>query len=177
MSGKVLYAIDIKQVVTNAIVGIVLGTVLTFVPMSTLFTLTLILVAISIIVLNGIRLYKRVVNGEKTSNEMLLDVLGILFGMLLLVFHSVVMVVVAAIYLVVEPIIYLLLSKFDKNLMWIELPKIALGVILFVTGVAKVDAIFKVIGVIVLVASLVYLGLNYYLYKKSGIKIVDGSKK
>jgi hypothetical protein len=53
-----------------------------------------------------------------------------------------------------------------------EVPKVILGVILLVSGVAAFNVLFKIIGIALTLASLGYLGFNYYLYKKSGVKIV-----
>ena len=172
MDNKVLHAIDIKSVYTNSLIGIVLGLILALVPVSTLVSLIVVIIGLLLIVTNGIRLYSKMSSKENSSNQMLLDVLGVLAGFILLISSNLVLTIIIAIYLVIEPIIEIALVKFDKQKMMIEAPKIILGVVLLISGIGVFDFLFKIMGIIVLVCSLVYLGFNYYLYKKSGVKIV-----
>lgn len=172
MADKILHAIDIKSVIANSIVGIIFGLVLTFVPVSTIAHLIIVLVGLYLIVNNGFSLYKRLTNKEESSNEMLFDVLGVFAGFVLLAFGNLVVTIIVAIYLVAKPIIQLVMNKFDKQLAMQELPKIILGVILLISGLSVFDVIFRIVGIFLLVCSLAYLGINYFLYKKSGVKIV-----
>ena len=73
MSDKVLYAIDIKKVITYSLIGLVLGSVLAFVPIESLFAFMIILVGFIMIINNGIRLYYGIRNNDGTTNEMLID--------------------------------------------------------------------------------------------------------
>lgn len=172
MSKEVLHAIDIKSVVTNSLLGITLGAILTLVPVSKLISLIVMLIAIILIVSNGIRVYQKMGNKEDSSNQLLLDVLGVLSGFILLVSSNLVLTIIVAIYLIVEPILELSLVNFDREKINVEAPKIILGIIVLVAGISVFDILFKALGVIILLGSLVYLGFNYYLYKKSGVKII-----
>ena len=109
---------------------------------------------------------------EETSNETLLDVLGILAGFILLVTGGVIVKIIVAIYLIIEPIVELALVKFEKDEIMLKAPKIIFGIVLLICSIGVFDVLFKIVGVVVLVASLGYLGCNYYLYKRSGVKII-----
>lgn len=172
MSGRVLQAIDIKNIAINAVSGIVIGVLLAVVPMDVLLRLIMIVMGCLLLCINGFNLYKKVASNEKTSNEMLLDVIGILAGFLLLTSSSLIMIIVLSIYLIVNPIIKLYLVKFDKKYFMVEWPKLLLGVILLLCGISTFNILFKIAGVILIIINLGYLGFNYYLYKKSGIKII-----
>ena len=172
MKEKVLHAIDIKSVYSNSGIGILLGLLLVLVPASSIVDLILVVIGLILIVTNGIRLYQRTNNEDKSSNQMLLDVLGILAGFLLISWSNLVITIIVSIYLIIEPIIELALVKFDKEKMMIEAPKIVLGVVLVICGFKAFDILFKIVGIVILLGSLLYLGINYYLYKKSGVKVI-----
>lgn len=171
MSEKVLHTIDIENVVASSIYGIILGLILTFVPVSLLVDLIMIIIGAIIIIMHGTRVYKSMSSNEKTSNKTLLDVIGVLAGFLLMVAHNLVVTIIIAIYLIVQPLVELYLSKFERNKINVEIPKVILGALLLVAGFSAFDIIFKAMGIIILVASLAYFLLNYYFYKKSKIKV------
>lgn len=170
--GKVLHAIDIKKVVTDSVIGIILGTILTLVPVSHLVNIVIAIIGILMIIFNGYRLYIEMASKKETSNDTLMTVIGVLMGFVLLCSSNLVVNIIVAIYLIGEPILKFVLSKRDKNTLIKEVPKIVLGVILLIAGISTFDILFKILGVIILLLSLVYLGINYYLYKKSGVKVV-----
>jgi hypothetical protein len=169
---KKVYAIDIKNVLVNSLVGIVLGITLSVIPMSSLISVIIALVGIWMIVANGFRAYFEIVHNDHSTNELIVDLLGILLGFALLFSGNLVVMIIVAIYLIIQPIIYLALTRFNKDELLVQLPKIVLGIVLLVSGLSTFDVLFKVIGIILLVGSIIYLVVNYYLYKKSGVKIV-----
>ena len=172
MAKEVLHAIDIKGIASNSLIGILLGTVLALIPASTLVGWIAILIGVILIVVNGFRIYQKISHQEKSSNQLLLDVIGVLSGFILLSSTSLVITIIVAIYLIIEPILELWLVKFDREKINIEVPKIILGVIVLLSGISVFDKVFKVLGIVLLVGSLIYLGFNYYLYKRSGVKII-----
>lgn len=172
MSNKVLHAIDIKTVVSESVVGIVLGALLTFVPVSSLVSLVIVIIGLLMIATNGYRLYTKMHTNDKTSNDMIFDAIGALLGVLLLCSGNMVVTIIVATYLVILPIVNMAIVKFNKESLTRELPKLVLGIILLVSGISTFDIIFKILGIIVLIASLGYLLINYYFYKKSGVKII-----
>ena len=169
---EVLHAIDIKKVATSCVIGIILGALLTFVPVSSLVGIIIVIIALLTIITNGWCLYVEMANKKESSNDTLLYVIGILCGFILLCFSGIVVNILVALYLIGEPLYKCYKSKWDKNMLLDNVPKIALGVILIVSGISTFDIIFKILGVIVLLGSLFYLGVNYYFYRKSGVKII-----
>jgi len=168
---NVLHAVDIKNVTTKSIIGLVLGLILALVPVSSLVGIVIVIIGLLMIISNGYELYLDMTSKKNDNNETLISVIGVLLGFVLLCYSNLVINIVVAIYLVVEPIIKIVLAK-DKNLLVSESPRILLGVILLVSGISTFDIVFKILGLIVIVCSLLYLGVNYYLYKKSGVKVI-----
>ena len=110
MKDKVLHAIDIKGVMTSAIIGLILGILLALVPMSSLVSLMIMIIGIYIIIVNGYKIYVRLSNNEKSSNEMLLEVISVLIGFLLIFLNGVVITVITSLYLIALPIYNIVIS-------------------------------------------------------------------
>ena len=168
---SVLHAIDFKEVSTKSIIGLALGLLLVLVPVSSLVGIVIVIIGILMIISNGYKLYMDMASKQNSNNETLMSVIGVLLGFVLLCYSNLVVNILVAIYLIGEPIAKIVLTK-NKELLMNEVPKIALGVILLISGISTFDIIFKILGVIVIVSSLLYWGFNYYLYKKSGVKVV-----
>jgi len=172
MSKEILHAINIKNVTTYSIFGLLLGIILTFIPVSTLVDLLILIVGFTMIIVNGYSLYIEFRERKETTNDTLISVVGILLGfVLVMVRHSVVSVIVA-LYLMALPIVDIIKARGDKTVILDKLPKIVLGLIVLFGGFIVIDVIFKVIGIVVMVGSILYLAYNYYLYKKSGVKVI-----
>ena len=165
-------AIDIKKIASYCLIGIILGAILTFVPISSLVGIVVTLIALLVICVNGWALYQEMSNKKESSNDTLLYVIGILLGFILLCFNGIVINVLVALYLIGKPMYVCYKEKWDKNILMENVPFISLGVILIVSGISTFDIVFKILGVIVLIGSLVYLGINYYFYRKSKVKII-----
>ena len=168
---SVVHAIDIKDVTTKSLIGLALGLVLALVPVSSLVGIVIVIIGLLMIITNGYKLYVDMNNKQSANNETLVSVVGILLGFILLCYSNIVVNIIVAIYLVAEPVVKVLLAK-DKKLLINEAPKIMLGVVLLVSGISTFDIVFKLLGIIVIACSLLYLGFNYYLYKKSGVKVI-----
>ena len=104
MKDKVLHAIDIKSVLTTATIGLVVGLLLSLVPMSVIVGLMIVLIGIFIIATNGYKIYVRVSNNEKSSNQMLLEVLAVLVGFMLLFLNGTAITIITSVYLIGLPI-------------------------------------------------------------------------
>lgn len=172
MSKEVLHAINMKNVISYSLCGLALGFVLTFVSASSLVNLLILIVGLAMILVNGYQLFIEFREKRETTNETLFKVLSILFGFVLIVIRHQVVTILVALYLMALPVVDIVKSKGDKNVILDKLPKIVLGLVLLFGGFVIIDVIFKIIGILLIVVSLAYLGYNYYLYKKSGVKII-----
>ena len=85
MSEKVLRAINIKNVTTYAIFGLILGIILTFIPVSTLVDLLILIVGFAMIIVNGYVLYIEFRDKKESTNATLISVLGVLLGFILII--------------------------------------------------------------------------------------------
>lgn len=172
MSKEVLQAVNLKSVITYSVCGIIMGCILTFIPLSTLLDLIIVIVGLAMVVINGYAVYKEFNEKKETSNQTLLDVLGVLLGFILLVIRNQVVTILIAIYLFIEPVAKIIMAKGERSVVMKQIPTIALGVILLVGGFAIVEVVFKILGIVLLVVSILYFGYNYLVYKRSGVKII-----
>ena len=172
MSKEVLQAINLKNVITYALCGIAMGLILALVPVSSLASLIIVIVGLIMIIVNGFAVYKDFSRKSDTTNQTLLDVIGVLLGFILIVVRHQIITILIAVYLLIEPIVKIVKSKGEKAVVMQHLPTIALGLVLLFGGFSVVEVVFKIIGVILILASVAYFAYNYYLYKKSGVKII-----
>jgi hypothetical protein len=172
MNNKVLHAIDIKRVMAFSAIGVALGAVLLFVPMSTLISLIISLLGLILIVVNGIEVYGYVREQNENSNEMLLSVIGVLSGFILLVASGTVVMILISLYLCFESGLKMYMSKWERQTIINESPRVILAILLILCVIGKFNLLFKVAGGLLAILSVGYLAYNYYLYKKSGIKII-----
>ena len=172
MAKNVLQAVNVKSVSAYSLTGVIIGLILAFVPVSSLVSLIILIVGLIMIAINGFAVYKDFSIKQESTNQTLLDVLGVLMGFILIVVRHQIITILVAIYLLIEPIVKVVMSKGDKNVIMKQVPTIALGVVLMFGGFSVVEVVFKIIGVILILASVGYFAYNYYLYKKSGVKII-----
>lgn len=172
MSKEVLQAVNLKGVGTYALCGLAMGIILAAVPVSTLVSLIILIVGLIMIGVNGYAVYKDFSEKKDTTNQTLLDVIGVLLGFVLIVVKNQVLTIAIALYLLAEPIYKIVKSKGKKEVVMKHIPTICLAIVLLFGGFAVVEVVFKIIGVILILVSIGYFAYNYYLYKKSGVKII-----
>ena len=172
MAKDVLQAVNLRGVSIYSMCGVAMGLVLTLVPITSLVSLIVAIVGIIMIIVNGLAVYKDFSVKQESTNQTLLDVLGVLMGFILIVIRHQVITILVALYLLVEPIVKIVTAKGKKSVVMKQIPTIALGVVLLFGGFTAVEVVFKIIGVILILASAGYFAYNYYLYKKSGVKII-----
>ena len=64
------------------------------------------------------------------------------------------------------------MAKGKRDVVMQQIPTIALGIVLLIGGFAIVEVAFKILGIILCVASIGYFLYNYLVYKRSGVKII-----
>lgn len=171
MNKEILHAIDIKQTLTISIIGGVLGLILALVPASYIVSLIVIIIGSLLLVTNGIIVYQNL-NSKDSSNDLLLSIMGVLGGFLLIVTPNLLFIILVSLYLIVPHVIEMYKSKFNKTSIIQGVPYIVLGILLSLCAMGTLNQLFQSIGIIIMVISLFYAGYNYYLYKKSGVKII-----
>lgn len=96
---------------------------------------------------------------------------SIAMGIVLIFWHSSVMMLVAGVYFVLFPILEILLSKDRVRQFKSELPKIIIGVVLLVFGPAQtLDILFDVVGWIVIaltVFAIAFTVVSYFKHQKT----------
>ena len=178
MNNRVLHAIDIKRVGVISAIGAILGSIFLFVDISDLIYVVIAFIGLLLVIMNGIQVYYRVMNHEESSNEMLFDVLGVLSGFLLIVSSAIPVIIIVGLYLGFESFWTVYKQKYNKDSFINEIPRVILSAVLLICGtllffnIGKFMMFFKIMGGIVVLISLGYLGYNYYLYKRSGVKVI-----
>ena len=169
---EALQVINIKDTLIKSSVGILFAIMILLVPISTLVGLIIAFIGLMMIGVNGYKLYKDYQIKKEADNEMLFNVLAVLLGFILICFSATVITIIVSIYLLGLPLYQVIKEKFNKKTLIEKLPVMLMGLILLISGIFTFDPIFKILGAVVLVLSLGYLGYNFYLYKKSGVKII-----
>lgn len=169
---KAVQVINIKDILIKSSVGILFAIMMLLVPISTLVGLIIAFIGLMMIGVNGYKLYKDYQIKKEADNEMLFNVLAVLLGFILICFSATVITIIVSIYLLGLPLYQVIKEKFNKKTLIEKLPVMLMGLILLISGISTFDPIFKILGAVVLVLSLGYLGYNFYLYKKSGVKII-----
>jgi uncharacterized membrane protein len=152
--------------------GLALGIILVLVPTESLIDIIVSIVGFTLIGVNGYRLYIEFRDRKNSSNETLFNVLGVLMGFILLVVNHYIVAIIAAAYILAFPLIDIVKDKGNKNTILNNLPRLIIGIVLLVGRFVIIDFIFSLVGVLLIIVSFLYLGYNYYLYRKSGVKII-----
>lgn len=167
-----VYAIDIKKIGFISFIGLVLGSLLVALPVSSMVSIVIIIIGLLMIVVNGAKVYVKMHINNENSNQLLFDVIGVLAGFILLVSPKSLVMMGIAFYLLIETFIRWYTAKFNRDQIREDLPKLAIVGLLVVVSIGQFDLLFKAVGIVLLLVSLGYFGYNYLLYKKSGVKII-----
>ena len=171
MGKEIIHAIDIKKILTISIIGCLLGLVLILVPASSIISIAIIVIGALLVITNGAIVYQNL-NQKESSNELLLATLGVLGGFVLIVSPNLLFIILVSLYLIVPQAIVMYKEKFTKTAILQSAPYIVLGILLSLCAMGTLNQLFHIIGIVILIISLLYGGYNYYLYKKSGVKII-----
>ena len=161
-----------SQILTIALLGGLLGGLL--ILLSTDLLLKIIFVVMgAITILSAIPslILGMTYTGERAGKLALISaVVSIAMGIVLIFWHSSVIMLIAGVYFLLFPILEILLSKDRMRQFKSELPKLIIGVVLLVFGPAQaLDVIFDVVGWIVIgmtVISIAFTLISYFKYQK-----------
>lgn len=107
-------------------------------------------------------------NSKEKTKVMVIAITLIVAGAILLIFPNTVATIIAGTILLVAPLYNIFTSYNKKEIFKKELIKLILGVILIVCGVGSIVKVFLyIIGGLVTLASLYYLGYNLVVYIKN----------
>ncbi len=88
--------------------------------------------------------------------DLIMSILTVAVGVALIFFRNSIIMLVVGIYLIVFPIIRVVISKKKLGQLRAELPSVILGIVLVVLGPFAQDVVFKILGAIVVVLSVLY---------------------
>lgn len=146
---------------STSIIYMVIGLVFILVPVNTLIWLTFIILGILIILFNIPTLIEDINNYKNVKKDipgMVFTILCIILGLILIFWQKKFLLIAFGIYLIIFPVYKILIAEDRKKQLQLELPKIILGIISIILGPENtMNIIFKAIGIIIIIASIIYL--------------------
>ena len=146
------------SVLGTALLGILIGILLILVNTAWLLKVIFVIMGIATVLYSipGILLGASAFSTGYGKLVLILSVLGAVFGVWMIFWHSAILMILLGVYMVVSPLIEILLSK-DKGAKFkSELPKLILGVSMLILGPAgTLDVLFDVAGVVTVLLSIV----------------------
>lgn len=147
---------SLPYILTSGILGILLGTLLLVIDFSKILSLIFVIIGAFILIANLPAFIFSVTSlnifGIITSS------LPILAGIVMIFWHSTVLLYIIGAYLVVLPLVRVLLSSDKQYALRIELPRLIIGLLLFIIGPGTAfNALFDVAGYIVIAFSLIFM--------------------
>lgn len=99
--------------------------------------------------------------GNAGKISLIVSLISILIGILMIFWHSSILMVVLGIYLLIFPLVEILASRDKAVRLKSELPKMIVGLVLILVGPAKaLDVMLDIAGVGVIVFSILYIVLS-----------------
>ena len=143
-------------ILTGGILGILLGVLLLVIDFSKILSLIFIIIGVFILIANLpafiFSLTSMHVSGIISS------ALPILGGILMIFWHSTVLLYIVGAYLIVLPILRILLARDKSAHLRIELPRLIIGILLFIIGPGTaVNALFDVAGYVIIAFSILFI--------------------
>ena len=163
-----------------ALMGLVAGVLLIALPVTLLFKIVFVIIGIVTVVSNLPGLFVGLANIHDRKGRLgwILSLISVAFGILMIFFHSGVLMIIVGIYLLLLPLLEILLSKKRMAQLRAELPKLILGVVLIVVGPAATAAfLFDAAGWIIIVLTLLYLigmTVSYFMRMKKAETATGG---
>ena len=164
-----------------ALLGLLSGILLIALPVELLLRIVFVIVGVVTVVCNLPGLIVGLANlGNRVGQvSLVLSLVSVILGVLMIFFHSSVLMILVGVYLLILPLVEILLSKDRGAQLRAELPKLILGVVLLVVGPARSVAIlFDVAGWIIVALTAIYLVamLISYLYRQQKADTQTGNR-
>ena len=142
-------------ILTGGILGLLFGALLIFIDFSKVLSLLFIIIGIVILIANLPSFIYSVTSMR--IGGIISTAIPILAGILMIFWHSTVLLYILGAYLIVFPLIRIFLSE-DKALNFrIELPRLIIGTVLFLIGPGTaINVLFDVAGYVVIALSLIF---------------------
>lgn len=168
-------------VLTFALLGLLSGLLLIVLPVELLLKIVFVIVGIVTVVSNLPGLIVGLSNiGDRVGQvSLVLSLISVILGVLMIFFHSSVLMILVGVYLLILPLVEILLSKNRGAQLRAELPKLILGVVLLVVGPARTVAVlFDVAGWIIVTLTVIYLVamLISYLHRQQKADTQTGNR-
>ena len=150
---------QISTVLIGAILGIAIGCILLWVPVSTLVWFAFIVLGVITLVssIPGVVQAVSEIRGRYGILNLVLAIIPMVLGLSLIFWQNSILMILIGVYLLALPIYRVVISADWKNQLRMELPRLILGVILILIGPgAAFDLMFRIAGWVVLILSVIY---------------------
>lgn len=164
-----------------SLLGLLTGILLIALPVELLLKIVFVIVGVITVVSGLPVVFAGLSNfGDRAGRvSLVLSLISVVFGILMIFFHSTVLVILVGVYLLILPLVEILIARDRVAQLKAELPKLILGVVLVVIGPARGAAIlFDVAGWVILVLTAVYLVsmLISYLIRQKKAEAQTGNR-
>ena len=164
-----------------SLLGLLAGILLIALPVELLLKIVFVIVGVITVVSGLPVVFAGLSNfGDRAGRvSLVLSLISVVFGILMIFFHSTVLVILVGVYLLILPLVEILIARDRVAQLKAELPKLILGVVLVVIGPARGAAIlFDVAGWVILVLTAVYLVsmLISYLIRQKKAEAQTGNR-
>ena len=164
-----------------SLLGLLAGILLIALPVELLLKIVFVIVGVITVVCNLPMVFAGLSNLGSRSGQvsLVLSLISVVFGVLMIFFHSTVLVILVGVYLLILPLVEILIAKERGAQLRAELPKLILGVVLVVVGPARgASILFDVAGWIIVLLTAVYFVsmLISYLIRQKKAEAQTGNR-
>lgn len=164
-----------------SLLGLLAGILLIALPVELLLKIVFVIVGVITVVCNLPMVFAGLSNLGSRSGQvsLVLSLISVVFGVLMIFFHSTVLVILVGVYLLILPLVEILIAKERGAQLRAELPKLILGVVLVVVGPARgASILFDVAGWIIILLTAVYFVsmLISYLIRQKKAETQTGNR-
>ena len=164
-----------------SLLGLLAGILLIALPVELLLRIVFVIVGVITVVCNLPMVFAGLSNLGSRSRQvsLVLSLISVVFGVLMIFFHSTVLVILVGVYLLILPLVEILIAKERGAQLRAELPKLILGVVLLVVGPARgASILFDVAGWIIVLLTAVYFVsmLISYLIRQKKAETQTGNR-
>ncbi len=168
-------------VLVFSLLGLLAGILLIALPVELLLRIVFVIVGVITVVCNLPMVFAGLSNLGSRSGQvsLVLSLISVVFGVLMIFFHSTVLVILVGVYLLILPLVEILIAKERGAQLRAELPKLILGVVLVVVGPARgASILFDVAGWIIVLLTAVYFVsmLISYLIRQKKAEAQTGNR-
>jgi|GEM_PF-2102910 len=166
-----------QRILIGGMIGIIVGILLLVIPVSFLINVAFIVIGVVTLISAVPSLVVSIANVKEKGAvaDIVMSLISVVMGLILIFWHSGIMMIVVGVYMLIFPLIRVLLSENKLNQLKDEAIRMILGVVMLLVGPGEfLQTLIRVAGVVIIVLCLVYVVIGMI---KSGSKKVKATEK